>query len=213
MDIKEVKEFLQSGTTEVKELINSFITKERVSEYLETEDGKRLVQPKLDAYVTKSIETWKSNNLEKVLNDEITKRYPAETDEQKKLKELSSKLEQMEKEKTREYLKNRAITKATEKGLPINLVDHFIGADESETYSNLDLLEQTFAKAINDRVEGTFKGAGRTIDKKEEKRYEDNPFTQQYYNLTSQAKVIKENQTEAIRLIKQAGKDPAKYGL
>ncbi|OEH86246.1 hypothetical protein BHU72_11980 [Desulfuribacillus stibiiarsenatis] len=164
MDLQAVQQFIEQNkdNPEVQGYVGGFVTPDRVQKYIDSEDGKKIIQPKLDSYFTKGLETWKEKSLPKVLEEEISKRFPAETPEQKQLRELHDKLNKLEQEKTRESLKNVAITQATQKGLPVNLVDFFIGQDQDSTVTNLAKLEETWQKALQDAVEAKFKDNGRT---------------------------------------------------
>ncbi len=146
MDLKEVQTFLESD-----------------------EAGKKWLQSVTDSKVTQGIKTWQDNNLTKLLKDhadaEIAKRYPAETDEQKRLKTLEQELAQEKQARIRESLRNKALSEATTKGLPTDLVDHFVGADEPTTLANLAKLEAAWKATLEKSVEDRFKAGGRTPPK------------------------------------------------
>lgn len=154
VDKKEVEDYLKGLT----------VTPEGVKEYLDTDDGKKLIQPVLDKYHAKSLESWKANNLDKITEEAVEKaiaeKYPEETDEQKRLKKLEQELESERRESKREKLRNKAISEATAKGLPVDLVDHFLGEDEDSTVQNLDKFSEIMQKAIEDNVNSKFKDGG-----------------------------------------------------
>ena len=127
----------------------------------ENDDAKRWLQSLTDSRVTEAIKTYEKKTLPKKIEEEIAKRYPPETPEQKQLRELQQKLEQIEQEKIRESLRNRALSIATEKQLPTKLVDFFIGNDEETTLKNLSAFEEVFSAAIQTAVEERFKSGGR----------------------------------------------------
>ncbi|MCG3017519.1 DUF4355 domain-containing protein, partial [Escherichia coli] len=81
-------------------------TIEGVKGFLETDEGKKLIQPKLDAHFTKSLETWKQNNLEKLVEDEVNKRNPQKTPEQIEVEKLRKEIEDERKARNREALVN-----------------------------------------------------------------------------------------------------------
>jgi len=168
------------------------LTPEGVKDYLDTEDGKKLLQPILDKYHAKSLESWKQNNLDKLTQEAIDKaiseKYPEETEEQKRLKRVEQELADERKARTREALRNQAITKATEKGLPLDIIDHFLGDDEGSTLLNLDKLETAWRRDIEKTVEGKFKEGGRKPE-----RTDDAPktFTREQVAAMSDADVKK----------------------
>jgi hypothetical protein len=140
------------------------VTSETVKDYVEnTEEGKKLLQSLTDAKVTKGIETFKTNNLPKILDDEIAKRYPPETAEAKRLRELEKRINDQENMLKKKDLLTAAIKKAGEKGLPIDIIDRLIGEDEESTEKNLNLFEEEFKKAIETQVNEKFKQGGRDI--------------------------------------------------
>jgi len=136
------------------------LTPDKVESFLNSEEGKRLLQPKMDSYFSKGLDTWKENNLGKIVEDEVAKRNPKETEEQKALRELKSELEEERKARIRESLKSQAITQATAKGLPVELVDHFLGQDQDQTELNLTKLEKAFNKAVEQAVQTKFQEMG-----------------------------------------------------
>ena len=51
--LKELKQF--EATDEYKNYISGLINDERVTAYLDTDSGKKLMQPKLDSYFSKGV--------------------------------------------------------------------------------------------------------------------------------------------------------------
>ena len=69
----------------------------------------------------------------------------------------------MESEKQREVLKNKALTIAAEKKLPINkVIDLVLGEDEESTVSNIGKFEEIFGSSVQAAVEERLKGNGYT---------------------------------------------------
>lgn len=142
------------------------LTVDQVKTFLDTDpEGQKLSQSLTDARVTKGIETWRANNLDKLLSErveqEISKRYPAETEEQKRLRAVEEKLAASEQARIRAELRARALSEVTTKGLPVTLVDHFVGADEDTTLANLAKLESEWNAALQAAVEKRFADGGR----------------------------------------------------
>jgi len=165
MILGEVQKFFEEnkGTAEVQEYLAGLRkpTQEGINAYLETEDGKKLLQPKLDGYFTKGLETWKSKTLPTEIEKEILKRFPAETEEQKRLRKLEAELESEKKARVRESMKSKALSYATQKNLPIDLVEYFVADDETGTDLNLSRLEKIWADEVKKAVEVRFKDGGR----------------------------------------------------
>ncbi|ERI06472.1 DUF4355 domain-containing protein [Aneurinibacillus aneurinilyticus] len=163
MNLEEIKKFLEENkdNADVKSFVSGFVTVDAVSSYLESKEGKKLMQPKLDQHFTKSLETWKANNLEELIEAEVNKRNPQKTEEQKRIEKLEKQLEQEKKDRQREALRNKALSVASEKGLPSEVIDHFLGDDEDVTLENIGKLETAFNTYVDKRVEEKFKANGR----------------------------------------------------
>lgn len=166
MDLEKLLAFLKEkeASEDVVKFVEGLkpVNNETVKDYVEnTEEGKKLLQSLTDAKVTKGIETFKTNNLPKILDDEIAKRYPPETEDAKTLRELKKRLDEQENMLKKKDLLTAAIKKAGEKGLPIDIIDRLIGEDEESTVKNLNLFEESWKKAIEAQVNEKFKQGGR----------------------------------------------------
>lgn len=166
MTFEEVKEFLESEAGKASEVTAYLqglnpLTVARVQEYIDkTPEGKSWADSVKDKHLQKGLETWKANNLESLLNEEIKKRFPEKDEKELEVEKLRAEIEKMKHEKQRESLTNKAIKIATEKSLPIELVDFFIGADEQTTVSNVKVFEDTFSQYVQKTVEQRLKGDG-----------------------------------------------------
>lgn len=168
MTLEEIKEYLEEHKedAEVKAYLNELSrpSEENVKEFLNTYQGQKVLQPYLDRHFTKSLETWKQNNLEKLIDEEVKKRYPEKTPEQIEIEKLRKQIEEAEKARQREALVNKALKLADEKALPKGIIDFFIADDEENTIKNLERLEQEYQAAVQKAVEEKFKEHGRQID-------------------------------------------------
>jgi uncharacterized protein with gpF-like domain len=161
MTLEEVKNFINDNkeSSEVKAYLQGLVSVEGVQKFfIENEEGKRWLDSERDKHLNKGLDTWKANNLQKEIDKKITELYPAETDEKKQLRELNLKIEKMESEKQREVLKNKALTIASEKKLPINkILDLVLGNDEETTISNIGKFEEIFGASVQTAVEERLK--------------------------------------------------------
>jgi hypothetical protein len=169
-----VQDFIKKNADkpEVQNYVKGFITPDGVKSYIESEDGMKIIQPKLDQHFSKSLETWKTTTMPKIIEDETNKviatKYPTETEEQKRLRKLEQDLlaETTKRQKAEMY--NLAIQEASNKGLPPELVKYFIGNDENSTKAGLSEYEQTWKNTIKKEIEKVFKQYGRVPDKSQE---------------------------------------------
>lgn len=160
MEFTEITEALKGfeNTQEYNDYIAGLMNDDRVSAYLGTEAGKKLIQPQLDSFFSKGLETWKKNNLDGLVAQKVKELYPDADPKDTELAALKAELEKIKMESARKDLKNKALTYANEKGLPADLVDFFIGADEKATNDNMGKLESAFTSALAAAVKEKLKG-------------------------------------------------------
>ena len=165
MNLEAVKQFLSENSEqqEVKAYLEelSTVSVDKVKDFLETYEGKKVLQPILDKNFSKGLETWKNNNLEQIVNEEVAKRNPSKTPEQIELERLRKEIEDERNARNREALVNKALKVAKEKNLPDGIIDYFIGQDEETTLTNLAKLEEEYSKAVSTAIDSKFKEVGR----------------------------------------------------
>ncbi|MBY6797085.1 DUF4355 domain-containing protein [Clostridium botulinum] len=148
-DDKDVDEILSTS-----ELANKFGGLDTFKQKINTDkDFKSYIDSLKDTHLNKGLDTWKANNLQNLIDEKIKELYPEDDPKDLELKKLQQEMENMKKEKIKEQLTNKALKIATEKGLPTDLVDYFIGQDEETTNKNLETLEKVFT----DKLETTVK--------------------------------------------------------
>ncbi|HGO2879360.1 TPA: DUF4355 domain-containing protein [Staphylococcus aureus] len=167
MNIEEVKSFLEEhkDDKEVKDYLSGLktVSVDDVKGFLDTEEGKRFIQPELDRYHSKGLESWKEKNLENLIEQEVQKRNLEQSEEQKRISALEKELEKRDAEAKREKLRSNALGKAQELNLPTSLVDRFLGDSDEDTEQNLKALKETFDKYVREGVESKFKSSGRDV--------------------------------------------------
>ena len=158
MDIEQVKGHIESNKdTDLQEL--SELTVEGVKEFIESdEDAKRWMDSVKDKHLSKGLETWKSNNLEGLIDKEIRTRFPQKDEKDIEVEKLRAEVKKMQQEKLREVLTNKALKIANDRNLPIDLVDFFIADNEDVTVKNLSVLEDAFSKSVQSEVEKRLMG-------------------------------------------------------
>ncbi|HEX2866541.1 MAG TPA: DUF4355 domain-containing protein [Ignavibacteriales bacterium] len=167
MDLKAILTKLKSGTALTAEEMAFLeglktVDIDSVKDFLEKDDaGKKHLQSLTDAAVTKGINTFKEKTMPSLLEEEIKRKFPAETEEQKQLRQLKESQDRLAADYKREKLLNKALSVATEKKLPLKLIERFLGDDEETTLKNLELLETEYNSAITTEVESKFKENGR----------------------------------------------------
>ncbi|ARK30776.1 DUF4355 domain-containing protein [Halalkalibacter krulwichiae] len=176
MTLEEIKKFLEENKDqeEVKAYLEglSQVTPEGVTTFLDTEDGKKLLQPRLDSYFSRGLESWKSNNLEKIITDELTKRTSNKDDKDLRYEELERKFQKLEQDKLRETLRNSAFKFASDNSLPTDLIDYFIKIESEDdekgtkskeaTEANLASLKDVWSSHLQTVVNEKLKSNGFT---------------------------------------------------
>ncbi|ACA55035.1 DUF4355 domain-containing protein [Clostridium botulinum] len=168
-------------------------------------DFKSYMDSEKDRHYNKALDTWKANNLQSLIDEKIKELYPEDDPKDLELKKLQQEMENMKKEKIKEQLTNKALKIATEKGLPSQLVDYFIGQDEETTNKNLETLEKVFTEKLETTVKERLKdnsytppsgGGGGDI----------NPYAKESFSLTRQAELEKNDPEKAKTLRDLANK-------
>jgi hypothetical protein len=130
-----------------KVLVSSGSTLDSFKEKLKSDkDFKSFMDSEKDTHSTKSLKTWQDNNLKKLIDDEIKKRYPDKDPKDKALEDVQIELDKMKAENLRKDLTNKTLKSLTEKKLPQELADFIVGTDEDDTNKNLEALVGIFGK-------------------------------------------------------------------
>jgi len=139
-NMQEVIDYINTNkdVEDVKSYVGGLVTPDRINSFLESDDGKKLLQPKLDSYHTKGLESWKTKNLDGLVSAKVKELHPDADPKDLAMKQLQAQFDKMQSDNTRKDLTNSALKIAQEKGLPTDLVDFFIGSDSETTNSNIN---------------------------------------------------------------------------
>ncbi|WP_149093789.1 DUF4355 domain-containing protein [Paenibacillus terrae] len=167
MNLEQMKQLIEENQTNEEwqtylQGLNPYSV-EGIEQYIQSnQQAKSWFDSTVGKRSAKSLETWKTNHLESAVDAEIKKRFPAKDEREIEVEKLRAEVENMKLEKQRERLTSQAVKIASEKKLPLPLVDFFIGTDEEATTANLAMLEQSLQLAIQQQVEQRLKGDGYT---------------------------------------------------
>lgn len=199
MELEQIKSYLEENkdNEDVQAYLGGF--KEEAKFDLNTvkskfeEDGefKSFLDSAKDSHFNKALATWKENNLNGLIETEVRKRSPEKDEKDLAIQALEEKFATMEREKTYESLKNLALVEATEKGLPVELIEYFIGTNEEVTKGNLSKLEQVFNSKLEDSVKNRLKDTSYTPPKSSNKSYSTEDFGKMTY--TEKMDLLKTN--------------------
>jgi hypothetical protein len=165
LNLEQVKQFLESQqdtNEEVKTYIQGFksVSVDEVSKLVnEKDDFKKWFDSERDKHASKSLDTWRTNNLEKLITEEIKKRNPDKSPEQIELEKLRADFEAAQKQLALKGVKEKAVSLASQKNIPLEILDFFIQEDEEKTNTNLSTFESVMEKYITAKVDERLKGS------------------------------------------------------
>ncbi|WP_252237881.1 DUF4355 domain-containing protein [Clostridium sp. VAP51] len=96
-----------------------------------------IVDKSVSKRLDKGIESWKTNNLENIVNEEVNKRYPQKTEAEIKFEKQQEQLKQAMEEKKQLELQIKYQNIMVENNLPMEILDFVAGKDVETTISNI----------------------------------------------------------------------------
>ena len=143
---------------ELLELISNLNDDDKIDEIVGSAEGlKGYMDSIKDKHYSKALETWKANNLNKLVEAEMLKRNPKLTPEQIKIQELEKKFADMEKAKAKAEMTIKFKDILAEKKIPQQMVNFLLADDEEITNANITLFEESMKSYINSNVEDRMK--------------------------------------------------------
>ncbi len=154
MTIEEIKQYLDESkdTEEVKAFIQGLnpITLERLQTYVRTDkNAMGWFDSEKDKHMNKSLETWKTNNLQGLVDQKVKELYPEDDPKDLELKKMQAQIEKIQQESKRKELTNHALLLADEMKLPKDIITNFLGDDEESTKANLEGLQKVFNSHVD----------------------------------------------------------------
>lgn len=140
-----------------KSLVSSGLTLDAFKGKIDEPDFKAYIDSINDKHFNKALETWKSNNLQTIINDEVLKATgKKKTPEQIQIEELQKKFEAQEKENIR--LKNESTVKSmlSEAGFDPSKALEFFNIDDME---NMETRIGNFKALIDEKTQAGIKDA------------------------------------------------------
>ncbi|MBV4427149.1 DUF4355 domain-containing protein [Clostridium tyrobutyricum] len=187
-----------------KALASSGLTLDAFKSKMESDPTfKSFLDSEKDKHLQKGIDTFKTNNLQKLVDEEYKKQHPETDPKDTEMAELKRKIEQMEKEKLKEKLTNQALKFATEKKLPVELIDFIVGSDEATTTANLEKLANIFS-AHDSTLKAEILKDNTYIPPKGGNPSTSNPWGKEHFNLTEQGRILRENPELAKKYIAES---------
>lgn len=186
-DEDEVDEILKTS-----ELVKKFSDLEAFKSKLNEPDFKSFIDSEKDKHLTKGIETFKTNNLSKLVDEKVKELYPEADPKDTELAKMKKIVEQMQKDTNKKELTNKALKLAQEKKLPVELIDFLVADDEENTTKNINILGDIFAKR-DETIKKELLKDNSYVPPKGGSDFTKNPWSKDHFNLTEQGKILKEN--------------------
>lgn len=157
----EVQDYITANgeNEEVANYIKGFnkIDLDGAKNFLENnEEGKGYLNSYSDSKVSKGIETFKTNNLQKLIDAEMLKKNPSLTPDQIRIQELEKKFADADKSKTKAEMSNKYKDILTQKKIPSNMVDFLLNDDETVTNANISLFEDGMKSYVEEAIKTKF---------------------------------------------------------
>lgn len=161
--LEQLRTLVEGGDQAALEsYIKSGLEKSDMPSVLDTnKEIKSYFDAEKDTHHNKALETWKSNHLQGLIDEELKKANPELTDEQKRIAALEKEIAETKSAAIRDKLTAEYTKLATNDKIPVGLLDLVIGADEESTKANYSKLAETYNKALQVAVEEKFKAGGR----------------------------------------------------
>ena len=150
-NLKEVQSWFetQKDNEDVKTYLGSFKvepTLEVFKNKLNDADFKSYFDSEKDKHLQKGIETFKTNNLQKLVDEEYKKKYPSKDPKEIEIENMKTEIEKMKSDGLKKELINNTLKQFQEKKLPTELVDFIVTSDAETTNKNIESLISIFAK-------------------------------------------------------------------
>lgn len=191
---------------------SSKIGKEEVESWLATDDGKKFLISKTDQSCTNAINTFKEKTMPGLIKEAVEAKIkelnPAETPEQKKLREQDDRINKLELERNKERMEKLVLQLLTNAKLPefSLLMSLLVGDDDKTTEANVKILQELVQKEVEKKLKENL--PGRETPQSSDLNMGDpnfkNPFSTKYFNLTEQGLLWRKNKELAQKLQKEA---------
>lgn len=151
-DEEDINELFKG--TDVEETFKVEPTLDVFKTKLTEKEFKSFMDSEKDTHANKALETWKTNNLQTIINDEVLKATgKKKTPEQIKIEELEKQFneQKLKAEKAETVAKYKDVL--AEKKIPMEMIDYFLTGNEETTNTRID----NFSTYVNEMVNTSVK--------------------------------------------------------
>jgi tRNA A37 threonylcarbamoyladenosine dehydratase len=185
LTLNDVREWLAKNkdAADVKAFLGEIapthqLSADEVKEFLDTQDGKSLLQPMMDSRVTEAIGTYKKGHFDAEVkkqvaarvSEEMAKLNPQETPEQAQIRELKKAFEDERAARERDNLKRQIVETGAQMGVEPFFLEDYLPAsfEQGKLYLQkiAEFVKQRESKAKNELLATGFKpGSGADTNK------------------------------------------------
>lgn len=168
IDLDQLKTLVEAGDkTALETHIYKALEKGDVSKAITANAAvKSDLDSEKDKHHNTALETWKTNNLQGLIDNAVKAANPTETPEQKRIRELEEKISNNEKKEKLNALKEKAMEHVSSNGLPLKFatkyINRFLEDDENLTATALDELKSDLDAIVAEQIDAKFKENGGT---------------------------------------------------
>lgn len=142
-----------SGSDFAKSLIQSGLTLNAFKEKMNEPEFKSYLDSMKDKHFDKALETWKSNHLQTIINDEVLKATgKKKTPEQLKIEELEKNFNEQKAKAERAEKIAKYKDVLAEKKIPGEMIDYFLTDDDETTNTRIDNFATYVEGMVNSSV-------------------------------------------------------------
>lgn len=136
-DEDEINELLKG--TDIESTFKVAPTLDVFKAKLTEKEFKSFMDSEKDTHANKALDTWKSNNLQTIINDEVLKATgKKKTPEQLKIEELEKSFNEQKAKAERAETVAKYKDVLAEKKIPMEMIDYFLTANEETTNTRID---------------------------------------------------------------------------
>lgn len=163
LELTKMQELVEGGDlSAIESYVKTAIEKSDMQSVYETNaEVKSFIDSAKDTHHAAALETWKSKNLQTLIDDAVKAAHPELTDEQKRIAELEKRVAQADAEKTQAQLLAELSPLATEAKIPAKVLELIVktGGDDAKTL--FEAVKEEHTTAIKTAVDAAFVANGR----------------------------------------------------
>lgn len=142
-----------SGSDFAKSLVQSGLTLNAFKEKINEPEFKSYLDSVKDKHFDKALDTWKTNNLQTIINDEVLKATgKKKTPEQLKIEELEKSFNEQKAKAERAEKVSKYKDVLAEKKIPGEMIDYFLTNDDETTNTRIDNFATYVEGIVNSSV-------------------------------------------------------------